>query len=210
LIPGFLTGIAIAIAVAKIMAASVWFATPEKENKTFVLASMLNCSGWLDDKVNPVFAIPTIQKISGANETAYTESEDFKSTSFHPMPALENQLLLLVNAERQKRGVKLLTADTQLQNAAYCHAADMFSRGYFSHNTPEGTDPFERMKKLAIKYTNAGENLAHSYNLDSAHNGLMNSPGHRDNILNSHFGKIGISVLSSDTRGLMVVQEFSN
>jgi uncharacterized protein YkwD len=86
----------------------------------------------------------------------------------------------------------------------------MFTRGYFSHNTPDGINPFQRMKKVGITYLSAGENLAHSYSLDSAHTGLMNSPGHRDNILNTHFGKIGISVLSSDTKGLMVVQEFSN
>jgi len=209
LLPGFLTGVAVAIVLAKILAASVWFATPEKENKTYLLSSMVNSCGWLDKKVNTIFNAPP-EKIAATSETASTDSALFKSSNFLPMPMLEQALLDKVNVERSKRGLRVLLADSRLQQAAYCHAADMFTRGYFSHDTPEGIDPFQRMKKLGITYRNAGENLAHSYNLDSAHNGLMNSPGHRDNILNTHFGKVGIAVLGSDTKGLMVVQEFSN
>jgi uncharacterized protein YkwD len=210
LLPGFLTGLLIAIVMAKILAASVWFATPEKENKSYLLSSMVNSCDWLDKKMYTVFNAAGEQKVSGANELAYTDSALFKSSNFLPLPILEQQLLDKVNIERSKRGLNPLIADSRLQQAAYNHAADMFTRGYFAHNTPEGINPFERMKKLGINYRNAGENLAHSYNLDSAHNGLMNSPGHRDNILNIHFGKVGIAVLGSDTKGLMVVQEFSN
>jgi uncharacterized protein YkwD len=207
LIPGFLTGIAVAIGLAHLFMVSVWY-TPEKDNKSYMLSSMIQSSGWLDNKFDNIFSEP--QQISAAAETAYSESEDFKSASFQSMPELEDQLLNLVNGERAKRGLKILAKDDHLHIAAYNHAADMFTRGYFSHNTPDGIDPFQRMKKIGITYLSAGENLAHAYNLDSAHTGLMNSPGHRDNILNTHFGRIGISVLGSDTKGLMVVQEFSN
>jgi uncharacterized protein YkwD len=207
LIPGFLTGIAVAIILAKLFMVSVWY-TPEKDNKSYMLSSMLQSSGWLDNKFENIFNEP--QQISGAVESVYTESEDFKSATFQAMPELEDQLLNLVNGEREKRGLKILVKDDRLLLAARNHAADMFLRGYFSHNTPDGIDPFQRMKKIGITYRSAGENLAHSYNLDSAHTGLMNSTGHRENILNTHFGKVGIAVLASDTKGLMVVQEFSN
>jgi uncharacterized protein YkwD len=207
LIPGFLTGIAVAIGLAHLFMVSVWY-TPEKDNKSYMLSSMIQSSDWLDNKFDKIFTEP--QQVSAAAETVYTESEDFKSASFQPMPELEDQLLNLVNGERAKRGLRTLIKDDRLLLAARNHAADMFMRGYFSHNTPEGINPFQRMKKLGISYLSAGENLAHSYSLDSAHTGLMNSPGHRENILNAHFGKVGIAVLGSDAKGLMVVQEFSN
>ncbi|MGC4101096.1 CvpA family protein [Ferruginibacter sp.] len=210
IIPGFLTGIGIAVIMANILAASVWFATPEKENKSFLLSSIVNSSNWLDSKMSRVFNPPQPQKISGAHEIDYVFSDEFKSDNYQPVHELEQQMLSMVNAERTKRGLKPLVPDATLYLAAYNHAADMFSKGYFAHNTPEGIDPFQRMKKLGITYTSAGENLAHSYNLDSAHNGLMNSPGHRANILNGHFGKAGIAVLVSQSKGMMVVQEFSN
>ena len=207
-IPGFLSGIAIAMILAKIFAASVWI-TPA-ENKNLLLSSLTNSTGWLDDKMEQVFSAPAPPLISGAAETLYSESDEFKSATFNARPDLEGQMLRMLNAERKTLGLKLLTADGQLQLAAHAHAADMFTRGYFSHISPEGVNPFERMKKLGVKYSSAGENLAHSDNLEAAHTGLMNSPGHRANILNKLFGKVGISILDGGVKGLMVVQEFSN
>lgn len=211
LIPGFLSGVAIAVVLAKIFTVSVWFDEDAKRNKSALLSSLNNSTTWLDDRMEQVFTTPAISpQISGAAEIVYTESEEFKSATFNARPDLEEQLLHMVNAERKTIGLKLLVADGKLQLAAHSHAADMFTKGYFSHITPEGVNPFERMKKLGVKYTSAGENLAHSDNLEAAHTGLMNSPGHRANILNKQFGKIGISILDAGVKGLMVVQEFSN
>ena len=210
LIPGFLTGVAVSLFLAKILMVSVWFNTPAKENKTILLSSMANATGWFDDKVAPVFNTPQPPKISGAAEVVYSESEEFKSTSFKQRTDLEAQMLQLVNDERKARGLKTVVPDDKLRVAAAEHAADMFTQGYFSHNTPDGIDPFKRMKKIGIRYTSAGENLAHSYDLNAAHTGLMNSPGHRANILNKKFGKIGIAIMDGGEKGLMVVQDFSN
>ncbi len=211
LIPGFLSGVAIAVVLAKIFTVSVWLDDDAKKNKSVLLSSLNNSTTWLDERLGQVFTTPAIPpQISGAAETIYTESEEFKSASFNARPDLEEQLLHMVNAERKTIGLKVLVADGKLQLAAHSHAADMFTKGYFSHITPEGINPFERMKKLGVKYTSAGENLAHSDNLEAAHTGLMNSPGHRANILNKQFGKIGISILDGGVKGLMVVQEFSN
>jgi uncharacterized protein YkwD len=208
-IPGFMTGVLAAIMLARIVNASVWLDSEKKQEQTFLMASMLNATTVVDNTINTIFTEPA-QQISGANETAYTDAELFKSAVFKAEPGLENKMLLLVNSERMQRGLPMLVMDAALQRAAYNHAADMFTRGYFAHNSPEGTTPFERMKSIGITYKIAGENLAHSYNLDTAHTGLMNSPGHKANILNKRYGKIGVSVLKSDTKGIMVVQEFSN
>lgn len=208
-IPGFITGVLAAIMLARIINASVWIDPGKKQEQTFLLASMLNATVVVDNTINTVFSEP-VQQVSGANETVFTDAELFKSAVFKAEPGLENKMLLLVNTERMQRGLPMLVSDAALQQAAYNHAADMFTRGYFAHNSPEGATPFDRMKGLGITYKIAGENLAHSYNLDTAHTGLMNSPGHKANILNKRYGKIGVAVLQSDTKGLMVVQEFSN
>jgi uncharacterized protein YkwD len=86
----------------------------------------------------------------------------------------------------------------------------MFERGYFSHNTPEGKDPFHRMREAKVMFRTAGENLALSPTVQIAHTGLMNSPGHRANILSPAFGRVGIGIMNGGRRGLMVSQEFRN
>ena len=86
----------------------------------------------------------------------------------------------------------------------------MFVRGYFSHYTPEGKDPFQRMHDAGVTYRTAGENLALAPTLQLAHTGLMNSPGHRANILHPQFGRVGIGILDGGRRGIMVSQEFRN
>ena len=119
-------------------------------------------------------------------------------------------MLALVNEERAKQGLKPLIADPELAQVARQHSADMFARGYFSHYSPEGKSPFDRMHDAGVKYTVAGENLALAPTLTIAHNGLMNSPGHRANILRPQFGRVGIGVMDGGSKGLMISQEFRN
>jgi uncharacterized protein YkwD len=90
------------------------------------------------------------------------------------------------------------------------HSVDMFARGYFSHVTPEGRSPFDRMNESGVAYRTAGENLALAPTLTIAHTGLMNSPGHRANILRPEFGRLGIGIVDGGARGLMVTQNFRN
>lgn len=122
----------------------------------------------------------------------------------------EEGMLALVNQERTSRGLVALEMDPELRLLARAHAADMFKRGYFAHDTPEGKDPFDRMREANIVFGLAGEKLALAPTLDMAHNGLMNSPGHRANILNGGFRKVGIGVLDGGIYGKMFVQEFTD
>ncbi|HEY0432465.1 MAG TPA: CAP domain-containing protein, partial [Chitinophagaceae bacterium] len=116
----------------------------------------------------------------------------------------------LVNEERAKQGLRPLAPDPELTNVARAHSQDMFARGYFAHISPEGKSPFDRMDQAHVQYNTAGENLALAHSLTIAHNGLMNSPGHRANILNPAFGRVGIGILDGGFYGLMVSQEFRN
>lgn len=122
----------------------------------------------------------------------------------------EHEMVNMINRERIKRDISKLTLDTSLREVARLHARDMLTRGYFSHYTPEGLSPFDRMDQAHISYQFAGENLAFSPNVEFAMEGLMNSPGHRANILDVHFRKIGVGVLDAGLYGKMFVQEFTD
>ena len=125
-----------------------------------------------------------------------------------PAPELEAQMLQLMNQERARAGLAPLAPDPELREVARRHSADMFARGYFSHVTPEGRSPFDRMAAAGVAYRTAGENLALAPTLSLAHTGLMNSPGHRANILHPDFGRVGIGIVDGGLRGLMVTQNF--
>ncbi len=127
-----------------------------------------------------------------------------------PDPAAEEAMLELVNRERTSRGLAPLVMDSELRLLARAHADDMFKRGYFAHDTPEGVDPFDRMQQANIEYGIAGENLALAPTLEMAHQGLMDSPGHRANILRPEFRRVGIGVLDGGIYGKMFVQEFTD
>jgi uncharacterized protein YkwD len=119
-------------------------------------------------------------------------------------------MLELVNRERAAAGLATLAADDELREVARRHSSDMFARGYFAHVTPEGRDPFARIREAGYSFRTAGENLALAPTLSLAHTGLMNSPGHRANILRPQFGRVGIGIMDGGRRGLMVTQNFRN
>ena len=134
----------------------------------------------------------------------------FATSQFKVSPAKEGQMIRLVNKERVSRGFKPLNFNPQLQEVARAHSGDMFSRGYFSHFSPEGKNVADRAAEKGISYIVIGENLAYAPNLELAHNGLMNSPGHRANILSEDFGQIGIGLLDGGVYGIMVTQVFKD
>jgi uncharacterized protein YkwD len=86
----------------------------------------------------------------------------------------------------------------------------MLARGYFSHIDPAGRGPFDRLRTAKINYLAAGENLAFAPTVVVAHDGLMDSPGHRANILNPAYGRAGIGALRARPYGLMFTQVFRN
>lgn len=134
----------------------------------------------------------------------------YKVAQSRPRPDLEARMLQLVNYERVVAGLQPLAPDPELTEVARRHSTDMFARGYFAHDTPEGRDPFDRMREAGVAFGTAGENLALAPTVQVAHTGLMNSPGHRANILHKDFGRVGIGIMDGGIRGLMVSQEFRN
>ena len=114
----------------------------------------------------------------------------------------------LLNQARQNEGLELLKVNLQLSKLAADYAVDMRNRKFFAHVDPDGKDPFERMAAVGIDFPNAGENIALSPDVETAHRMLLESPLHRENIMNPKFTEIGIGVRPDSRGGVYLVQEF--
>jgi len=114
----------------------------------------------------------------------------------------------LVNGERTSRGLKPLQVDVRLVKTARMKSADMISNKYFGHISPVHGSPFDMMKAAGITYRKAGENIAGSGSVAQAHTGLMNSAGHRANILDPAYTRIGIGIVKGGPYGYMFTQQF--
>ena len=107
--------------------------------------------------------------------------------------AIEQAVLDLTNAERQKAGLSALKTDSNLMNSAREKSMDMSSNGYFSHTSPTHGSPFDQMKAHGVSYSSAAENIAMGQRTaEAVVKGWMESPGHRQNILTPDFTHIGI------------------
>ena len=111
--------------------------------------------------------------------------------------AYEQEVIRLVNIERAKYGLAALTEDWEISRVARYKSQDMHDRRYFDHNSPTYGTPFQMMKAFGLAYRSAGENIAMGYRTPQAVvTGWMNSSGHRANILNSSYTKIGVGYVA--------------
>jgi uncharacterized protein YkwD len=215
---GIMTGLACGVVTA-VVVAPLLLILPLPEGlrgptRNSLLTNYLSqFSNRLEDALNPIFAEPVRRTLNTLIAPPETEGEGsiklpFTVSNPRPEPELEAQMLDLVNKERAAAGLSPLASDPSLTEVARRYSIDMFARGFFSHYTPEGLSPFDRMHTAGVSFRLAGENLALAPTLHIAHTGLMNSPGHRANILHPRFGRIGIGIMSGGVRGLMVTQEF--
>jgi uncharacterized protein YkwD len=213
IIPGVIDGFIWAVLLSGFLLLMPLNNTIAQQIRNSTMAKVLsNTMAWAENKLSPVFT-EALKRAMYNTKTVVSEEAvklPFTISVYKARPDLEAQMLILVNNERLKNGLKPVKADTEIAVVARKHSADMFKRGYFSHYTPEGKNPFDRMKAGGISFLTAGENLALAQTLSIAHTGLMNSPGHRANILNPSFGRLGIGILDGGIYGLMITQNFRN
>jgi uncharacterized YkwD family protein len=145
---------------------------------------------------------PTQPTTPGQGQTPVT------STTTQGLTADEKQMLDLVNQERAKQGIAPLKINMELQKVARLKAKDMIEKNYFSHQSPTYGSPFDMMNRFGISYRTAGENIAGNSSVQGAHTSLMNSDGHRRNILNPSFKEVGIGIVDGGPYGKMFVQMF--
>ncbi|TSC66198.1 MAG: Uncharacterized protein CEO21_243 [Microgenomates group bacterium Gr01-1014_80] len=134
----------------------------------------------------------------------------FQTSEFKVDGTTEFTMVDLVNKERTSRGLNTLEFDSKLRDVGRYHSADMFEGGYFAHYSPEGESVADRAEKAGVDYLVIGENLAYAPTLELAHKGLMNSEGHRANILSPDYNKLGVGVMDGGDYGKMFTQVFSN
>lgn len=120
----------------------------------------------------------------------------------------EQQIFQLVNRERHSRGLATLTFDERLQRAARKHSSLMASRGEVEHQLAGEPKLAFRLGEVELRYDASGENVARTSDAARAHVALMNSPGHRANILDPQFNSIGIGVVNTPD-GIYVTQDFA-
>lgn len=129
---------------------------------------------------------------STAKPTAVTAPEPETRGS---RPTFAQEVTKLVNNERAKQGCAPVTANEQLDTAAQRHSEDMAARDYFSHTSPDGTDPGDRITAAGYRWSTYGENIARGQQTPTqVMDGWMNSSGHRANILNCDFKEIGVGI----------------
>ncbi len=134
----------------------------------------------------------------------------------------ERQMLDLINQERTSRGLDPLTLELRLNDASEDHSVWMDDTLNFSHTGVGGSSPGDRMRDAGFEFTGSwtwGENIAYqsergapgiSDDVVNLHQSLMNSPGHRANILNPDFELIGIGIEEGDNRGFDAVYVTQN
>jgi len=130
------------------------------------------------------------------------------TTQVSDLTAEEQQMVDLVNQERKKVSLQPLEVDMRLVKVARMKSQDMIDNNYFSHQSPTFGSPFDMMKSQGISYGYAGENLAGNQSVLAAHTSLMNSAGHRANILNVNYKHFGIGIVHGGPYGIMFTQEF--
>lgn len=157
-------------------------------------------TNWCIDNSLPSGSPAEPTPITPTPQTPTTPSPQTTTTTTQ----FEQQVLQLVNKQRANVGQAALVMEDNLSKMAMVKAQDMYNNNYFDHNSPTYGSPFDMMDKFQITYNSAGENIAKGQTSpEQVMNDWMNSPGHRANILNSGFTKVGIAHYNGDW-----VQEF--
>ncbi len=154
----------------------------------------------------------------GTNNTSTgTDSADVQGLpklsanySINVQAAAEQKILELMNQKRSEAGIKPLTIDNTLVQVARYKSNDMIQNNFFDHTNPDGTKWTNWLQTIGYKYTTSGENIA--YNTNDAvqlFNQWWNSQGHRENMMNPSYTKVGIGVIYGNGK-YMGTQEFSN
>lgn len=150
----------------------------------------------------------TPQKPSTPQQPSTPQKPDPQVPLPSDLTADEKQMIQLVNQERANRGLSPLQVDMNLEKVARLKAQDLVKNGYFSHTSPTYGSPFQMMKSFGINYRSAAENLAQNWTVAAGHKMLMDSSGHRTNILNPSYEYVAVAIVDGGPYGKTFVQMF--
>ncbi len=125
-------------------------------------------------------------------------------------PTMERDLFNLVNIERQKLDLPPVRFSSLLSSLARKHSQNMALRGDISHLSTSGETYWERLVEGGFYFIKNGENVAYSQTFISEfiHQGFMDSPGHRANVVDPDFDELGIGVIFKKDKGYYITQDF--
>lgn len=191
-----------------------WITVTEQFKIKYTQAAENIASGYK----TPEELINNLSKKTGANEAIFNEEFNkvgiglYRKTgiiywellfvndeTFKPIPKEEyaKEVLKLTNQERTKAGLSILHTNSPLRSAADQRSVEIVS--LFEHIRPNGKSIYSVLDEHLIRYKTAGENIAYGQATpEDVVDGWMNSPGHRENILNNTFNKMGVGVYQHD------------
>ncbi|EQF09492.1 CAP domain-containing protein [Clostridioides difficile] len=170
-----------------------------------------NNSGSTDkpDNNKPESNKPEDNNNNNSDSTNKPDDNNNSGSTSESFSAYQKEVVDLVNIERAKAGLNPLTLDSSISNVATKKSQDMIDNNYFSHNSPTYGSPFDMLKKFGISYKTAGENIAMGQKTPKeVVNAWMNSEGHRKNIMNPNFSKIGVGVAQKSGGSIYWTQIF--
>ena len=121
----------------------------------------------------------------------------------------EAAMFAAINALRRAHGVPALAVDPRLTDIARAYARAMLLGRFFGHEDPAGHALPDRLKDAHYGYVRAGENIAFNHDEPGAQSALEASPGHRANMLERGFTRVGIGVIADSVYGSAFVQDFA-
>ena len=115
---------------------------------------------------------------------------------------ISGQIVDLINRDRKAQNLNPLAVSTVLNFSAFSKAEDLIIKDYFAHYSPDGKKPWDFIDRGQYEYIYVGENLAMNFtSAESAHQALMLSPTHKQNILSDKYSDIGIAVVNGELDG---------
>jgi uncharacterized protein YkwD len=154
-----------------------------------------------DASVGGVAATPTPElQAAPASSVQALPANTQQAVAMQKLPEKARALLDSMNEARRAEGLAPLEWEASLEEVAYARAQNLVANGYFDHYAPDGESAFSELAARGIRYRLAGENLARNNYVETrtvaaAFDGLMNSPGHRANILEPRFSSVGVAAV---------------
>ena len=176
--------------------------------------------------VTPVLPLPAADPSAAPNGSGLKASTSgdprrFHATQRESLRRLETEMWERINRERTARANQAETGgharplkwDEHLARVARAHSQDMAARGFFSHTSPEGLSPIERLYNAGILWPSIAENIARKSDASQIGSSFIHQPpfqpNHRANILNPHFTHVGIGVVRGPDALFYITQEFA-
>lgn len=175
--------------------------------RTAVLAALLVTTAVL---AAPAPIAPGAPRVAGTPTAMTVYTLPYRTTAAQASWDQEVTLLNLINNERAALGLSPLMPHANIRSVARAHGREMFAFGYLSHLSRQGLSPQQRVLRRGIHVRLVGENIAYAADIREAHEAMMASEAHRQNILLPDYQLVGIGVIDGGPYGVVVVENFGD